>query len=148
MPAVPSALFTLHGQTVRGKQLGAKLGFPTANIAYKGMFGDKARNGAADWPPDGVYTAVARIDGEPGQYIAILNQGSHPTAPEGLPAVEAHLLDYNGGELYGRYLTLEYQAFLRPEETFQSLEALKEQLGIDLEAARRWAKAQATALHE
>ena len=134
--SIPSAHFTLHGQIIRGKQLGRLLGFPTANIAYE----DNTKPEATILPPDGVYIAIARIDGECEQHTAILNQGRHPTAPEGSPAVEAHLLDYDGGELYGRHLTLEYQVFLRPEQTFPSLEALKEQLEKDREKARRWAE--------
>jgi riboflavin kinase/FMN adenylyltransferase len=53
--------------------------------------------------------------------------------------VEAHLLDYAGGELYGAQITLEYRHFLRPEQAFPSLEALTEQLGRDKAAARQWA---------
>ncbi len=123
-------LFTLAGKAIHGKHLGTKLGFPTANIAYE----------AAPMPQDGVYIATAHIPGEDRTYLAILNQGVHPTAPEGRPTVEAHLLDYQGGELYGQAMTFHYQQFLRPEQKFPSLEALQAQLTKDGAAARTWAQ--------
>ena len=122
--------FILQGQAIEGKQLGSRLGFPTANIAYQPA--------AHSWPPDGVYIAIARIGEENREYTAILNQGKHPTVPEGAPTVEAYLLQYAGGALYGMQLTFSYQVFLRPEQRFPSLDALKLQLQKDLETAKAW----------
>jgi len=122
------------GQAIHGKHLGAWLGFPTANIAYE--------PGASLMPRDGVYIASVQVDGEGKPYVAIINQGCHPTAPEGRPAIEAHLLGYEGGDLYGRRLTLHYRQYLRPEQKFSTLGALKEQLGKDRAAAMAWARAQ------
>ena len=123
--------FVLSGRVIRGKQLGSHLGFPTANIAYD----PSDRN----WPPEGVYAGIAEIDGDPASYVTVLNQGRHPTAPGGMPTVEAHLLDYADGPLYDRKLRLTYCHFLRPETKFPTLEALKQQLIHDCAAARRWA---------
>ena len=89
-------------------------------------------------PQSGVYIALADLDGR--CYTAILNQGTHPTTPEGNPTIEAHLLDFEGGDLYGRNLTLTYVQYLRPEIKFPSLEALKEQMVQDREDARAWAR--------
>jgi len=127
----PSLPFTVTGEVIRGKQLGSQLGFPTANIRY-----DARRNA---WPAEGVYAGVACV--EDALFLCVLNQGKHPTSPEGVPTVEAHLLDYSGGELYGKQITLEYLHYIRPEQVFPSLEALKEQLGRDKQAARQWAQA-------
>ena len=124
--------FELNGQVVRGKQLGTKLGFPTANIAYDPQ--------SREWPREGVYAGIASVEGEERRYIAILNQGRHPTAPGGMPTVEAHLLGFPEKPLYGRHLTLTYRAFLRPEVTFPSLDALREQLAQDRLNALSWAK--------
>ena len=124
--------FELSGQVVPGKQLGSKLGFPTANIAY-----DPAER---SWPREGVYVGLARLDGEEeNAYVTILNQGRHPTAPGGMPTVEAHLLGYPARPLYGRKLHLRYRAYLRPETTFPSLDALRQQLESDKEHALAWA---------
>lgn len=125
-------IFTLSGQTVHGKHLGTRLGFPTANIAYGGA--------GRKWPRNGAYIATARIGDRGKHYIAVLNQGHHPTSPEGQPTVEVHLLHYEGGDLYGQELTLWYQKFLRAEEKFSSLEALQAQLEKDVKAAEAWAK--------
>lgn len=124
--------FELSGQVVPGKQLGSKLGFPTANIAY-----DPAER---SWPREGVYVGLARLDGEEEKaYVTILNQGRHPTAPGGMPTVEAHLLGYPARPLYGCKLHLRYLAYLRPETTFPSLDALRQQLESDKALALAWA---------
>ena len=65
----------------------------------------------------------------------MLNIGKHPTAPEGEPTLEAHLLDYQG-DLYGKHLRIEWIAFLRGERKFESLEALKAQIALDAQQAR------------
>lgn len=131
-------LFTLRGQVIRGKQLGSKLGFPTANIAYDLHSGK--------WPKDGVYIGIAYIDGDNRSYLAILNQGHHPTAPGGMPTVEAHMLGYPNHALYDSHLTLTYCEFLRPEQTFESLDALITQLATDRLSAIAWAKIHQPAL--
>ena len=120
--------FELTGQVVPGKQLGTKLGFPTANIAYDPQ--------SRQWPVEGVYVGVASLAGDERRYVVILNQGRHPTAPGGMPTVEAHLLGYPQRPLYGERLTLTYRAFLRPEVTFPSL---REQLAQDRLNALQWA---------
>ena len=89
------ALFTFHGRVVRGKRLGSRLGFPTANIAYDPQ--------SRTWPREGVYVGVAQLDGESRGYVCIINQGRHPTVPEGIATVEAHLLGHAHRDLYGLY---------------------------------------------
>jgi len=127
-------LYTVMGQVIHGKHLGARLGFPTANIAYE--------SDSSNAPTDGVYIAAVWVDGEEKPYIAIINQGRHPTVPEGCPAIEAHLLGYADGDLYGHRLTIHYQQYLRPEQQFSSLDALKKQLDVDRETAMMWLRAQ------
>lgn len=124
--------FELKGIVVPGKQLGTRLGFPTANIAYDPS--DRA------WPQEGVYAGIARIEGDSRSYAAILNQGSHPTAPGGAPTVEAHLLGYPPVALYGRRLSLTYCRYLRPETCFPTLNDLQNQLAQDRESAIAWAR--------
>ncbi len=123
--------FELTGVVVPGKQLGSKLGFPTANIAYDPH--------SREWPREGVYAGVATVEGEERSYVTILNQGRHPTAPGGMPTVEAHLLGYPERPLYGAHLRLCYRAFLRPETTFPTLDALRDQLARDRQNALNWA---------
>jgi len=123
--------FELTGRVVPGKQLGTKLGFPTANIAYDPQ--------SRAWPREGVYVGVASVEGDSRRYVTILNQGRHPTSPDGMPTVEAHLLGYPECPLYGKQLTLCYRAFLRPETAFPSLDALRSQLASDRQNALAWA---------
>lgn len=132
--------FELTGVITPGKQLGSKLGFPTANIAYD--------PNDRPWPREGVYAAVATVEGENRSYAAILNQGRHPTAPGGMPTVEAHLLGHPKEALYGLRLHLSYRLYLRSEKTFPSLDALQEQLLLDCQSAAEWAALHAPELLE
>ena len=132
--------FELTGLVVPGKQLGRRLGFPTANIAYDPL--------SRVWPREGVYAGIAMLENDDRRYLAILNQGRHPTAPGGMPTVEAHLLGHPDIPLYGRRLTLVYRVFLRPETAFASLEALQNQLALDRQSALAWAEANEPQLTE
>lgn len=117
----------ISGIIVHGKQLGRTIGFPTANLQPDAP--------AAVTADNGVYVARIAIEGYPEPLKCMLNQGSHPTAPEGAPTIEAHILDF-GDDIYGRRAEVEYLVFLRPERKFPSLDALKEQLKADLERTR------------
>ncbi len=119
----------ISGIIVHGKQLGRTIGFPTANL--------QPDEPAAVTADNGVYVARIAIEGYPEPLKCMLNQGSHPTAPEGAPTIEAHILDF-GDDIYDRRAEVEYLVFLRPERKFPSLDALKEQLKADLERTRAY----------
>lgn len=117
---------TLTGEVVPGKQLGRRLGVPTANLRLPA--------GLAK-PKFGVYICRALVDGI--WHPAVTNVGTRPTvAGEGI-TVEPWLLDYRG-DLYGRKITLEFHYFLRPEQKFENLEALKAQIHADAEETRAY----------
>ena len=118
----------LTGEVVPGKQLGRKLGIPTANLLLpEGL----------TVPKFGVYACRALVDGI--WYPAVTNVGTRPTvAGEGI-TVEPWILDYSG-DLYGWEITLEFHYFLRPEQKFPSLEALKEEICRNAEETRRYLK--------
>ena len=109
--------YMLTGIVQHGKKLGRKLDFPTANLPWPSQ---KAM------PPKGVYAALCDVNGE--SYMAAVNIGTHPTAPGGAPTVEANLLDYEGGELYGKHMRVCLCSFIRPEKKFDSLDALREEV--------------------
>ena len=113
----------IDGRIVQGKHLGRRLGFPTANI-----------DAEATWPY-GVYAVNAYIDDNPLPRRAVANIGKHPTAPEGAPTVEVHVLDLRA-DLYGHHMRIEYLGRLRDEIRFSSLDELREQLKKDAETAR------------
>ena len=119
----------ISGIVETGKRLGRTIGFPTANIRTDPTGGSRAQNG--------VYAAAIWLEGESGARPCMLNQGSHPTVPDGKPTIEAHLLDFSG-DLYGRRVRVAYLHFIRPERRFDSLDALRDQLGRDRDAVRRW----------
>jgi len=114
------------GTVVRGKQLGRTIGFPTANIEPDGP-------AAAE---SGVYIAEVSVAGG-APLPCMVNQGRHPTAPEGPPTIEAHILGFSG-DIYGCRVEMEYLEFLRPERKFPSLDALRAQLDEDLRAAKAY----------
>lgn len=118
-----------EGVVEHGKQLGRTIGFPTANV--------RPEDSDICLPRDGVYAAALWLEGDERAYPCMLNQGIHPTTPEGKPTIEANILNYKG-DLYGRRVKIEYLAFLRHEECFESLDALKAQLTRDQKETQRW----------
>jgi len=116
----------LTGEVVAGKQLGRRLGIPTANLRLPA---------GLVVPKFGVYICACMVDGV--YHPAVTNVGTRPTvAGEGI-TVESWILDYEG-DLYGRKITLEFHYFLRPERKFESLDALKEQIHADAEKTRAY----------
>lgn len=114
----------LTGTVVSGHQLGRKLGIPTANL--------RIPQGLAV-PKFGVYACRCVIDGS--VYGAVANVGTRPTVSGDGITVEPWILDYTG-DLYDRQITLEFYAFLRPEEKFPSLEALQQEIRRNAEQTR------------
>ena len=125
----------IEGIVAQGKHLGRRLGFPTANIDPGPSDGE--------WPQNGVYACAVWIDGDPLAWPAMLNQGVHPTAPEGKPTIEAHIMGFSG-DIYARPVRVEYLRFLRPERRFESLDALTAQLERDRAEVLRWITAART----
>ncbi|WP_392531152.1 bifunctional riboflavin kinase/FAD synthetase [Nostoc sp. C117] len=124
--------YTLLGVVVQGQQLGRTIGFPTANLQIpKEKF----------LPRQGVYAVRVFIlsetpDTNPIQNLGVMNIGNRPTVNGVSSSVEVHLFDWSG-DLYGKKLTVELVKFLRPEQKFPSLEALKTQIQLDCIAAKR-----------
>lgn len=113
----------VSGRVVRGRQRGAAIGFPTANVAVR----------AGTFPPDGVYAVRAhrgetRLDG-------VANLGTNPTFGVGPRTFEVHLFDFDD-ELYGERLTVSFVERLRGEVAFESVEALVAQIRRDADEAR------------
>ena len=116
--------YSLSGLVVQGQQIGRSIGFPTANIQVEDQY--------KLLPRDGAYAVNVEVNGH--RYKAMLNIGDRPTVYGDKKTIEAHLIDYQG-DLYGLELTIFFEAFLRAEKRFASLEALKNQLMLDREQA-------------
>jgi riboflavin kinase / FMN adenylyltransferase len=123
--------YTLIGTVVKGQQLGRTIGFPTANLQLpKDKF----------LPQFGVYavrvsTVGENLDTIENTYLGVMNIGNRPTVDGIYQSVEVHLLDWSG-DLYGKKLAVQLEKFLRPEQKFPSLEALKKQIQLDCIAAK------------
>jgi riboflavin kinase/FMN adenylyltransferase len=117
--------FEIQGFVDHGQKLGRTLGFPTANIA---------RSFDQVLPADGVYACRFLFEGQ--SYNSALAIGTRPAAGGGPRSIEAYLLDYPGGSLYGKHVRLRLEHFLRPELDFPSLEALKVQMAKDVESVQ------------
>ena len=116
----------LTGTVVTGRRLGRSLGFPTANIELpQGVI----------VPRHGVYACRAYV-GEK-RYMAVCNVGNRPTVQGHQVRTETWLLDFDG-DLYGQSVTLEFMYFLRPEQRFESLDALKKAVLCDAENTRKF----------
>lgn len=109
----------LSGEVTAGRHIGRTIGFPTANILIPNDVVMLKR---------GVYACNAHVDGH--SYPAVTNIGSRPTVNGHQVRAESWLLDFRG-DLYGKTVTLDFVHFLRPEQKFDSLEALKEQIRLD-----------------
>lgn len=116
---------TITGQVVRGRQLGRTIGIPTANLELP----DEIL-----CPRHGVYACRVLLENR--QLMAVTNVGTRPTVSGHHITVEPWILDFDG-DLYGKTLTLEFYDFLRPEEKFDSLEALQTQIRQDAEKTRQ-----------
>ena len=119
---------TLSDTVHSGYHLGRKLGTPTINMFFPvGVL----------VPRHGVYASKVYLEGGV-SCIAVTNVGVRPTvSEENRVSVESHLLDYSGN-LYGRQARVEFYAFLRPEQKFESFEALSDQIHRDAEQARAY----------
>jgi len=118
--------FAIEGPVVRGRQLGRKLGYPTANVAL------------SDYvvPKFGVYATRTRLpDGR--NLPGVANIGVNPTV-EGvtLPLLEVWLFDFDE-DIYDQVIETELMAFLRPELKFDGLDPMVEQIHKDAAEARR-----------
>lgn len=108
----------VEGEVMHGRQLGRKLGFPTANLSV-----------GEDLPArDGVY--AARVEAEGVCYRAISNLGSNPSVGGTERRLETHIFDFSGS-LYGRRIRVELLEKIRDERRFDSIEALRQQLERD-----------------
>lgn len=119
--------FCLTEQVRHGKKLGSRLGFPTVNLHIP--------TGCVI-PSFGVYAARLWVDGE--SFAAATNVGVRPTVDDdGAVTVEGTLLDFNGS-LYGKTVRMDFYKRLRPEQKFESLDALRTQVMCDIEAVRNY----------
>ena len=117
----------IEGPVIGGEQRGRELGFPTANMSIDGLH-----------PPRfGVYAVLVDVTEGPhrGTYHGAASIGVRPMFGENRANLETFLFDFKG-DLYGTTLSVALVDFLRPEEKFDSLDALIAQMDADCARAR------------
>lgn len=115
--------YHLDGHVLHGDQRGRQIGFPTANIRPAPLF----------LPAYGVYAVRMYVCGA--WYNGVANLGNRPTVDGQCCLLETHLFDFNK-TLYGKKAHVELLQFIRPEQRFNGLDALKAQIARDCEIAR------------
>lgn len=112
--------FMLTGEVVKGKNLGEKIGFPTANLCIKESY--------KLLPKTGAYIVKSHIDNK--TVFGMMNIGFRPTISGTNQTIEIHFFDFNE-DLYTKIIQIDVLSFLRDEQKFESIEALKTQLEND-----------------
>ena len=118
----------IEGEVIGGEQRGRELGFPTANMSIEGIH-----------PPKfGVYAVLVDVLDGPhaGSYHGAASVGVRPMFHGEVPNIETFLFDFSG-DLYGATLSVGLVEFLRPEMTFDGLDALIAQMTEDCDRARK-----------
>ncbi len=120
--------FTLHGTVIDGRQIGRKLGFPTANI--------EASDKYKIIPGYGVYAVYTETEGK--TYKGMLNIGMRPTFNNNADnrSIEVNIFDF-AGDIYGKEVTLTFIDKIRDEQKFNGVEELVDQLKADKIAAQK-----------
>lgn len=119
--------YFFSGKVIKGKQLGRTIGFPTANIklseTYKLI------------PKNGVYIVYSTLNNK--RVYGMMNIGHNPTVGENNKTIEVHYFDVNE-DLYDKIITVAFLKFIRTEEKFDSIDALKIQLNKDQEFSKNY----------
>jgi len=118
--------WSIIGKVQKGKQLGKKIGFPTANIDIKDYILAKP----------GVYVVKVQKLNSLNYTRGIANLGYRPTFNGKKVLLEIHLFNFSGN-LYNKYLTVEFLKFIRSEKKFKNVDQLKKQIKIDLLIAKK-----------
>ena len=118
--------WSIEGIVQKGRQIGKKIGFPTCNIDIKNYILAKP----------GVY-AVKVLRKNNSKYIkGIANLGYRPTFNQKKLLLEVHLFNFSGN-LYNKYLSVEFIKFIRKEKKFKNVNQLKAQIKTDLSIAKK-----------
>ena len=125
--------FSFTSDVVNGKKLGRQMGFPTANQFFPASLAT---------PKNGIYATECTLENGK-KYYGVSNVGIRPTIVDGSDAhkvnCETYIHDFSG-DIYGKKLSVSFHKYLRPEKKFESVDALKKQIAIDLDSALEYFK--------
>jgi riboflavin kinase/FMN adenylyltransferase len=118
--------WSIEGVVQKGRQLGKKIGFPTCNIDIKDYVLAKP----------GVYAVKVLRENKSKSLNGIANLGYRPTFNQRKILLEVHLFNFTGN-LYNKYLSVEFLKFIRNEKKFKDIKQLRAQINIDLKIAKK-----------
>ena len=118
--------WSIEGKVIKGRQLGKKIGFPTANIDIKDYVLAKP----------GVYAVKVKKENTTKFIKGIANLGYRPTFNQKKILLEVHLFNFSQN-LYNKYLTVNFLKFIRKEKKFRSVNQLRAQIKKDLNIAKK-----------
>lgn len=121
--------FMISGEVVKGKAIGRTINYPTANLKLKEKY--------KLVPKNGVYIVQSTIEGE--KIFGITSIGTNPTVGGTEKTIETHFLNFNK-DLYGKEITIAFLKYIRNEETFDSVEILKQEIEKDETFAKQFLK--------
>jgi riboflavin kinase/FMN adenylyltransferase len=117
--------FAIRGEVIHGDKRGREIGYPTANMDL----GPYLR------PRFGIYAVTARVPATGEDLKGAANLGVRPMFDPPQELLEPYFFDF-AGELYGQEIEVALVRFLRPELTFDTLDALQDQMARDCAQAR------------
>ena len=118
--------WSIEGIVQKGRQQGKKIGFPTCNIDIKDY--------VIAMP--GVYAVKVKRNKSNKSLKAIANLGYRPTFNQKKILLEVHIFNFSGN-LYNKYLSIEFIKFIRKEKKFKNVNQLRKQIQSDLKIAKR-----------
>ena len=118
--------WSIEGMVKKGRQQGKKIGFPTCNIDIKDY--------VIAMP--GVYAVKVKRKNSNKSLKAIANLGYRPTFNQKKILLEVHIFNFSGN-LYNKYLSIEFTKFIRKEKKFKNVKQLKNQIQSDLKIAKK-----------
>jgi riboflavin kinase/FMN adenylyltransferase len=119
-------LWSIDGIVQKGRQQGKKIGFPTCNIDIKDY--------VISTP--GVYAVNVKQKNSSKSLKAIANLGYRPTFNQKKILLEVHIFNFSGN-LYNKYLSVEFTKFIRKEKKFKDINQLRKQIQNDLKIAKQ-----------
>jgi riboflavin kinase / FMN adenylyltransferase len=118
--------WSIEGIVQKGRQQGKKIGFPTCNIDIKDYV----------IAAPGVYAVKVKRKNSNKSMKAIANLGYRPTFNQKKILLEVHIFNFSGN-LYNKYLSIEFTKFIRKEKKFKNVNQLKKQIQSDLKIAKK-----------
>ena len=118
--------WSIYGKVQKGRQIGKKIGFPTANIDIKDYV----------LACPGVYAVRVKKPNKNIYFKGIANLGYRPTFNGKKILLEVHLFNFSGN-LYNKYLTVEFKKFIRKEKKFKNIDQLRKQIKTDILKAKK-----------